>query len=370
MKRVLFCQHVEWLRKGDGTGNSVLALGRLALTLGYDSMIAARHIETGAGESPGLFIRQINSWTGARLHRDSNDSFERIYHVLHYAGYGYPLDFYIGLPGYKILIYHNITPARFFIPYRSHSRKIAKIIAAQIRSRVELRSLSSHVDLALGVSHFNEKELRALGFPSRGVLPNLVEFSHIGAGDTPKKNNFVLLGTAGRIAPNKNLEHTFAILYFLRKIRPGVRLRIVGSFRDFPEYYRRLLYLRRNMGLEATVEFAGFLSETELGEFYRGLDYYISTSLHEGFGVPLLEAMRADAVVIARKAGAVAEVMGGAGVLLGDTRAHLAAEWILEMEENPTLKESVLARQRRRVAEYLSFPFADTLRNYLEGLGR
>ena len=74
--------------------------------------------------------------------------------------------------------------------------------------------------------------------------------------------------------------------------------------------------------------FTGPVPDDELAAYYRWADVYVSLSEHEGFCVPLVEAMAMDVPVLAYAAGAVPETLGGAGVLFAPKDLELAAEML------------------------------------------
>jgi len=78
----------------------------------------------------------------------------------------------------------------------------------------------------------------------------------------------------------------------------------------------------------------------------------VSLSEHEGFGVPLLEAMRFDVPVIAFDAAAVGETVGSAGVLLKERDLAQAAEAVGLVLERPELREQLVAAGRERLKAF------------------
>jgi glycosyltransferase involved in cell wall biosynthesis len=72
--------------------------------------------------------------------------------------------------------------------------------------------------------------------------------------------------------------------------------------------------------------FTGPVPDEDLAAFYRWSDAYVSLSEHEGFCVPLVEAMAADVPIVAYAAGAVPETLGGAGILFAPKDLEVAAE--------------------------------------------
>jgi glycosyltransferase involved in cell wall biosynthesis len=92
-------------------------------------------------------------------------------------------------------------------------------------------------------------------------------------------------------------------------------------------------------------------------------------SEHEGFGVPLLEAMHFGVPVVARKAAAVPETLGGAGLLLTARNAAAVAELIALLDEDRALRERVVARQRERLQAFMPDRVRARLEQLLQALG-
>jgi hypothetical protein len=78
---------------------------------------------------------------------------------------------FLRVPDRKVIIYHNITPHHFFLDYHRILTKDC------YKGRLELKSLKGQVDLALGDSIYNEKEMKELGFAKTGVLPLVMNFA-------------------------------------------------------------------------------------------------------------------------------------------------------------------------------------------------
>jgi glycosyltransferase involved in cell wall biosynthesis len=92
--------------------------------------------------------------------------------------------------------------------------------------------------------------------------------------------------------------------------------------------------------------------DEELAVYYRHAAVYISLSEHEGFCVPLVEAMAADVPVLAYAAAAVPDTLGGAGVQFAPKDLEYAAELLGMLAFDEGLRASVLAGQRRRLQEF------------------
>ena len=94
------------------------------------------------------------------------------------------------------------------------------------------------------------------------------------------------------------------------------------------------------------------MPDEELAVYYRHAAVYISMSEHEGFCVPLVEAMAADVPVLAYAAAAVPDTLGGAGVQFAPKDLEYAAELLGALAFDDDLRAAVIAGQRRRLADF------------------
>ena len=256
--------------------------------------------------------------------------------------------------GARVLQYHNITPARFFAPYDVGLFRLAAL------GRRELATLVGHVDLALGDSEFNRLELEETGFTRTGVLPIAVNTDRITA--APRRpalekilgDGLVNVLFVGRIVPNKRIEdHIRLAELYKRNIDSYYRFIFVGRHDGIPRYYAQVRALIDEFQmLPDRFWFTGPVPDEDLAAFYRWADVYVSLSEHEGFCVPLVEAMAADVPVLAYDAGAVGETLGGSGVLFAPKDLELAAEMLGLLVYDRAIRERVLAGQRRRLQDF------------------
>ena len=274
--------------------------------------------------------------------------------VLHFAVPSPMTEALTTLRGRRVLQYHNITPARFFAPYDAGIFRIAAL------GRTELRSLVGRIDLALGDSDYNRRELEALGFTDTGVMPILVDPERLtNAPRQPVLERTLEDGPAnilfvGRVAPNKKLEdHIRLAEHYKRYVDTDYRFIFVGRTNAVPHYYAtlRALILQYEMPDERFL-FTGAVPDAELATYYRTAHAYVSLSEHEGFCVPLVEAMAADVPVLAYGATAVPETLGGAGICFTPKDLEHAAEMLGLLVYDAELRSSVIAGQRRRLADF------------------
>jgi glycosyltransferase involved in cell wall biosynthesis len=261
---------------------------------------------------------------------------------------------FAGLPGGRVLQYHNITPAHFFAPYDPHLFRLAVI------GRKELATLAGRVDLALGDSEFNRQELEALGFAPTGVMPIAVDTRRIT--DAPRRpalerilgdglTNFLFVG---RVAPNKKIEDIVRLAeVYKRYVDVFYRFIFVGKYDAVPAYNAAVRALIRQYDMPAErFWFTGPVPDVDLAAFYRHAAAYVSLSEHEGFCVPLVEAMAADVPVLAYAAAAVPETLGGAGVVFAPKDLELAAELLGSLAYDGGLRSRVIAGQRARLKDF------------------
>ena len=271
--------------------------------------------------------------------------------VLHFSMGHEVFDQLVKLPGRKVLVYHNVTPPEFFAGINPHAAAFAQL------GRSQLRSLAGTVDLAVGVSEYNRRELEEAGFERTATVPILIDWD---AYDVPADEGVLAAWSAattkllfvGRISPNKRHDDLIRMLTYYRAcIDPEAQLLLVGSYRDQPRYHARVASLARELGLAAAVTFTGSVPLPHLVAYYATASAFVSLSEHEGFGVPLLEAMRFRLPVVAYDAAAVGETVGGAGILLARKDLAEAAEACALTIERPPLRRALIEAGERRIAE-------------------
>ena len=272
-------------------------------------------------------------------------------------------------PDRLVAIYHNITPAHFFVRYDPEMVHICTL------GRTELTGLAGHVDLALGDSEFNRRELEDAGFARTGVLPIYLDFDRYR--ETPNAVLRRLLDDGrtnvlfvGRIAPNKRQDDLVRMAsYWKRFIGPDVRLLLVGKPPRRRHYFDALqsLYYEEHF-TPWEVLLPGHVSHDDLLAYYASAHVFVSASDHEGFGVPLVESMLMDVPVVAYRTTAVGDTLGDAGIQFAKKRLDLMAEAAAAVARPGPLREGVLARQRERVRDFAPEAVERILRGHLESL--
>jgi glycosyltransferase involved in cell wall biosynthesis len=261
---------------------------------------------------------------------------------------------FAALPRGRVLQYHNVTPAHFFAKYDANIFRLAAL------SREDLKSLAGRTDIALGDSEYNRRELEGLGFTNTGVFPIAIDTDRITtARRVPTIEMLLSDGLpnflfVGRIAPNKKIEdHIYLAEHYKRYVDIDFRFIFVGRTDAVPRYYSAVLGLIDAFDMpKDRFLFPGAVPDEELAAYYRTATAYISLSEHEGFCVPLLEAMAANVPVLAYGSTAVPDTLGGAGLQFTPKDLEYAAEVLGELTYNDSLRTSVIAGQRQRLADF------------------
>jgi L-malate glycosyltransferase len=337
---VIVNQWVPAAHRGDAIGDSARRVRDLLRQLGHASELYALSIDDDLSQD-------VQPFHDPEAKRGDLT-------IFHYALPSPMTAAFASLSRGRILQYHNVTPAAFFAPYDPHLFRLAAL------GRDELAGLVGRVDLALGDSEYNRKELEALGFRPTGVFPIAVDTRRVTqqtsrpALETLLDDELVNFLFVGRIAPNKKIEdHIRLAEHYKRYVDAYYRFIFVGRFDVVPRYYAMIRALMAEYRLlNDRFIFTGPVPDEELAVYYRHAAVYTSLSEHEGFCVPLVEAMAADVPVLAYAAGAVPDTLGGAGVQFAPKDLEFAAELLGELAFNDNLRASVIAGQRRRLEDF------------------
>ncbi|MDP3981253.1 MAG: glycosyltransferase [Chlamydiota bacterium] len=355
MKKVY--QFLPGFSVGDAVSNYALDLSGILEDLGYASGIYSDYEHTS--ESLKDCCEPYTNYSRVAGADDI---------LLYHYGVGSPVSqFLLHQPGKLVLIYHNITPAHFF---EAIDRPRAEILN---EGRTRLTLLKDRCSLALGVSEYNRIELQEMGFQHTAVLPLYLDVSRFNVEadkDVFNRNQGVFsIISVGRIAPNKRLEDTIRIFYFLRKSAyPLGRLFLIGSFGGMNKYQQHLDEFSRRLDLLPEVVFPGHVTDAKLKAYYQIASAYVCTSEHEGFCLPLLEAMYFNVPVFACDSAAIPETLGGSAVLLHDKRPEYIAEIITGVLQDKILVKQICASQQKRWQIFSKSHIATVLEKYLLSL--
>ena len=283
--------------------------------------------------------------------------------LIHYSAYAPKLRAVLELPNRKLLLSHNITPARWFW---DHDPQAAVVCAL---GRKQLPQFAAAADVIAGVSLYNAREMG-----SDTVIPILFDPSRLGAaadGSTSKPpDGPPLILFVGRLAPHKRQDAIMrAFELYRRRHAPDARLVLVGAPVNWA-YDAAMRELAEELSPGAITIESG-LEPAQLAARYRSAHAFLCLSEHEGFCIPLLEAFHFGVPVIARPVGGVPEVAGNAALLLAeDDGESVVAELLAIAASDGELRATLRERAAERVAAYAPEPTAAALRAAVESLAR
>lgn len=338
-------QLMPTLAYGDAVGNDALALYKFLLRKGYKTLIYAEHID------PRINKKAVKHYT--QMPALSEDDI-LLYHFS--TGCEVLAQILCKCICRKVMIYHNITPGEYFSEYNTGLAKLVE------EGRKELRRLKNVFECCLAVSEYNKQDLIREGYTCPiEVLPILIPFEDYKTLPDEKvikkyENDGVtnILFT-GRIAPNKKQEDVIAAFACYHKyMNPKSRLFIVGGDSGMEMYAARLRQCVKSLDVEKAVVFTGHIPFSQILAYYRLADVFLCMSDHEGFCVPLIEAMIFSIPILAYRAAAVPETLGGAGIILDDRKPEYVAKILQNVVGNRSLYETQAVLMRRRL-DYFSY---------------
>jgi glycosyltransferase involved in cell wall biosynthesis len=255
----------------------------------------------------------------------------------------------------KLVNYHNITPAELLTDWEPAVGYEVSL------GRAQLERLAGESHLAVADSAFNEEELRHAGYKETAVVPLLIDMTATAEAPDPalaarlahaKERGGADLLYVGKISPHKAPHDLVKMLHVYRRAYdPAARLHLVGS--PLGERYGPALaaFIER-LGLTGSVFVTGSVTAAELEAYYRGAAVYVSASDHEGFCVPLVEAMGHGVPVVAYGVTAVPETVGSAGLLVPDKSPLRFAAAVHRVLSDQALRSRLSAAAARRVEAY------------------
>ncbi|HCK99155.1 MAG TPA: hypothetical protein DHW42_03505, partial [Candidatus Marinimicrobia bacterium] len=141
---------------------------------------------------------------------------------------------------------------------------------------------------------------------------------------------------AGRIVPVKNLRLLLNAIGLLKEFNLSISYEIIGDG-ELMEEAQNILHLK-NL---TNVKFFGY--RTDLPEIFADCDIFVLTSLNEGFGRVLVEAMASGLAIIATKVGGVPEIItdGINGLLIPSDKPDEPSQAIVTLYQNPELRRQM-----------------------------
>ncbi len=292
--------------------------------------------------------------------------------IYHYSmGWDYGLHLLRELKCRTAVKYHNITPPEFFAGLSVDYENVCRAGRLQIKAIA-----AADCDLYLADSEYNLSELllegvdKAKGFvvPPFHQIDKLERLAPDAAVLESYVNDHLNILMVGRVAPNKGhaaLIETLAV--YRREYNQDARLLIVGKeteqLQSYSQWLRQMAF---RLDLEGAVIFAGCVSDEQLKAYYLAADFFMLTSEHEGFCVPLIEAMALKVPIIACASSAIPSTVGKAGLVWNERNPYLLAESVNYLNNDESISAGLALMGRRRYEELFSNErIAEQFRNAL-----
>jgi glycosyltransferase involved in cell wall biosynthesis len=331
--------------RGDAVTNFALELRSLFREAGPSEVFAVHVDPTLAGE-----VRLLRYYEDVAATSGPDDTI--VYHAS--IGNSEVVEFLLARPERLVLVYHNVSPPESFAAYEPGFTALLRA------GRTDIERLRSRVSLAVAVSRYNAADLASLGYTDVHVAPLIVDPArllavepdpvmqrHIGANVHGPMALFV-----GQLLPHKRPELLVEALHIIATyLDPSAHLVLLGA-RRIPAFAAAVQRQIVELGL-ANAWITGALSDTEVRCYFDRADVFVTASDHEGFCVPLLEAMSFDVPIVARGTSAVPETLGGAGLVLSpdDGTMVLAEAWTMAASDEQ-VRDALTAGGRARLADF------------------
>ena len=334
-------QIVPVISYGDAIGNDTFALDRVLKKMGFRTQIYAESIGKRIPEGA---VRLMTEW------EEPEKEDVILYHMALSFSH---LSKIIDAGCRKIGIYHNITPEAFYEKYNRAAYELCR------RGLRQVARLNDTFDYCLADSEFNRQDLLSYGYRCRiDVLPVLIPFQDYRQPPDRKivkkyKGRQTNILFVGRVVPNKKQEDVIAAFSLYKKyFDQRAKLILAGSFNRNDEYCRSLERYIQKLGLKKDVIIPGHIRFDEILAYYASADLFLCMSEHEGFCVPLVEAMLFRIPIIAYDSSAVGETLGGSGVLLEQKNDLETAALMDKVIRDQDLRRRMIRGQRERLRDF------------------
>ncbi len=334
-------QFVPRFARGDAIGSHVAWIRDHLRSQGCDSEIFVG-TENKATSAETFDLQEIDR------HVHSQVDTLLLYHVAQASPCA---PFLLDRPERLALVFHNFTPPELLLHWDP------AVAFELLKAQDQLVDLVERSVFAICDSDFNAQVLREFGHINSSVIPLPVEAS---TSLEPTRHNTPTVLFVGRIAPNKGIHDLIVGISILQQRLPDVKLRLVGA--PTTELYDNAIEgLIDTLDLSDVVSLTGWIDDEQLEREYRQASVFCTLSDHEGFGVPIVEAMARGLPVVAHGNTAISETVGSAGLLLTAKTPTVVAAALERVLTDNVLTNHLSNSGRRRSKAFAPLKVADQL---------
>lgn len=254
----------------------------------------------------------------------------------------------IGLPQKKSSLYiatiHDLIP--YIMPETVGRGYLTKFIS-------QMPLIISSIDMIITVSEWSKKDImRVFNVPE-----NKIAVTHLAADDMfmpidkLKSLDFIkeryninqnIILYLGGFSPRKNVKSILVAFSMIKdNLSKDYKIVIIGSAKDDHQF---LIKLSHSLGIGDRVFFTGYVPYEDLPYFYNAADVFVYPSLYEGFGLPVLEAMKCGTPTISSNVSSIPEVAGDGAILINPFDTEELAKSMEEVLESKGIKADLISK--------------------------
>lgn len=356
MRVVQICYHLTY---GDGVSNCILALSQALDDLEFDNIIAVKKFNSNTEIQNVVIFHDL-----ADLQLKISDV---IFYHFHSGGV---LNREVeALDNKKVLVYQNITPPHFFVGIDVNSAIHC------LYGQADAQRTRDYYLRAIVMSKYNKEDLVRMGWREDYIhhIPLIKESTAREYVDINTENksiigiqaDYVNILFVGRIAPNKKIEDLIGFInYYEKNVNSRCRLILIGG-KPYKNYYEVLQAYTKKLGCDSVL-FANHVSDEELLAYYKNSDLFLCMSEHEGFCIPIIEAMQQGIPVVAYASSAVKETVGDAGVLFANKDFALLADIVQRILNDNEYRNEIIEKQFKHAEKMCLRSYMGQLLDLLE----
>ncbi|MBP7653355.1 glycosyltransferase [Candidatus Dependentiae bacterium] len=271
--------------------------------------------------------------------------------IVHYGGYFPEAEKLPLMSGKKILFYHNFTPYKYFEKYNGNLAESLKQTSEQ------LFRINKNFDYAITPSNYNKSSLIEHNFYNRNiyVVPYLIKCK-FSLKNLLKKFFFpcgkpLKILYTGRIEVHKKIENIIEFFNILvENYYFDCELHLTGPYDENSEYY---FELKRKVKHSGKVFFHGRKDYSEIYDYFNMADIYINLSEHEGFCIPVIEAISSFLPVISNDIPAIRENTDGSILFVNNEDYHSISKMVIKIKNNYLYRIWIIIRQLKILDKFV-----------------